>query len=143
MTFEQYKTEFTVEAGKSGYSEQNIILCLQYAEKLYSYGVPVIYNTSHLSGLVGYKKNYLKKAVLFTPYFYRKFYIYKKNGKKRTISEPLPSLKEIQNWILLNILYNVEVSRFAKAYIRKSNIRQNLVFHKGQKRKAECREIRG
>ncbi|MBK6482333.1 MAG: RNA-directed DNA polymerase [Chitinophagaceae bacterium] len=132
MNFEQYSLAFSREASQSGYTEQSIIRCLKYAEKLFSNKVPVIYNTSHLSVLVGYRKNYLKKASFYTPYFYRNFEILKKNGSKRIISEPLPSLKEIQIWILNNILYNIEVSRFAKAYIRKSHIKQNLVFHKGQ-----------
>lgn len=129
MTFEEYKRDFTIEASKSGYSYQNTVRCLDYAEKLFSNNVPVIYNTSHLSVLVGYRKNYLKKAVLFTSYFYRDFEILKKNGRKRKISEPLPSLKEIQIWILNNILYKVKVSRYAKAYIPKLNIRKNLRFH--------------
>lgn len=134
MTFEQYKKDFTREAIQSGYSEQNITDCLNYAETLFEYNVPVIYNTSHLSGLVGYRKSYLKRAVLHNSYFYREFEILKRNGKKRTISEPLPSLKEIQLWILQNILYKIEVSKYAKAYIPKMNIKQNLIFHKGQKK---------
>jgi len=129
MTFEQYKKAFTAEAFKSGYSLQNVNRCLAYAERLFENAVPVIYNTSHLAGLVGYRKSYLKKAALFTSYFYRDFEILKKNGKKRKISEPLPSLKEIQLWILENILYNIKVSRYAKAYIPKVSIKQNLKFH--------------
>ena len=82
-----------------------------------------------ISGLVGYKKSYLKKAALFTSYFYRDFEILKKNGKKRKISEPLPSLKEIQLWVLENILYKVKISKYAKAYIPKVNIKQNFIFH--------------
>ena len=129
MTFDQYKRAFTDEALKSGYSLQNVNRCLVYAERLFTNEVPVIYNTSHLAGLVGYRKSYLKKAALFTSYFYRDFEILKKNGKKRKISEPLPSLKEIQLWILENILYKVKVSKYAKAYIPKVNIKQNLRFH--------------
>jgi len=134
MTFEYYKKEFTREAIKSGFSDQNITDCLAYAEQLFASNVPVIYNTSHFSGLVGYKKNYLKRAALFTRFFYREFDILKKNGKKRKISEPLPSLKEIQIWILKNILYRIEVSKYAKAYIPKMSIKQNLIFHKGQQK---------
>jgi RNA-directed DNA polymerase len=82
--------------------------------------------------LVGYKKEYLKKAALHTSYFYRNFEITKKNGKKRSISEPLPSLKEIQIWILENILEKVPVSPFAKAYKPKTSLVENLKFHKNQ-----------
>lgn len=132
MNFEQYKKVFEKEASNSGFTEQNIIRCLNYAEVLFSNNVPVIYNTSHLSVLVGYNKRYIKRAVVYTPYFYRDFKILKRNGKYRDISEPLPSLKEIQIWILKNILYNVSISPFAKAYRKKVSIIENLRFHKNQ-----------
>lgn len=132
MKFEQYKEAFVKLASNSGYSEDNIQLCLDYAEGLLNKNVPVIYNTSHLSALVGYKKDYLKRAAIYTPSYYRDFTIKKKNGKLREISEPLPSLKEIQIWVLENILSNVVISPFAKAYRRKVGIVENLKFHKKQ-----------
>ena len=132
MEFTQYKNSFTKEAQNLGYTEQTIKHCLNYAAVLFSNHVPIIYNTSHLSGLVGYKKEYLKKAILYPNSFYRDFQILKKNGKKRQISEPLPSLKEIQLWILKNILYKVPVSPFAKAYKPNISLIENLKFHKNQ-----------
>ncbi|WP_413998791.1 reverse transcriptase family protein [Flavobacterium sp. W1B] len=132
MDFVQYKESFTKEALKIGYSQQNIQSCLDYAQALFSHNVPVIYNASHLAVLVGYKKEYLKKAALHTKYFYRDFEITKKNGKKRPISEPLPSLMEIQHWILKEILYKLPVSPFAKAYKPNVSIIENLKFHKNQ-----------
>lgn len=132
MDFTKYKDDFTSEANKKGLSKNNIQHCLDYAETLISKDVPVIYNPSHLSALLGYKKEYLKKAALHTSYFYRDFEITKKNGKKRPISEPLPSLKEIQIWILKNILEKVPISPFAKAYKPKTSLTENLKFHKNQ-----------
>lgn len=132
MDFIQYKEIFTHDARKKGYLEQNIKRCLDYAEVLFAHDVPVIYNSTHLSLLVGYKKEYLKKATLYPQYFYRNFKIAKKNGTKRLISEPLPSLKEIQIWILRNILYKVPISPFAKAYKPNTSILENLKFHKNQ-----------
>lgn len=132
MDFTQYSDAFSKEASKLGYSEQNITRCLDYAAVLFSHSVPVIYNTSHLAQLVGYKKEYLKKATLYTNSFYRDFEIIKKNGSKRLISEPLPSLKEIQLWILKNILYKVPVSPVAKAYRPNVKIIENLKFHRNQ-----------
>lgn len=132
MDFSHYEDTFTKEASKMGYSSQDIERCLDYAEILYSNDVPVIYNSTHLSVLVGYKKEYLKKAALHTKYFYRDFEILKKNGKKRLLSEPLPSLKEIQLWILKNILYKRAVSPFAKAYKPNVSLIENLKFHKNQ-----------
>lgn len=132
MNFEKYKQEFEVKASKSGYTAENILHCLNYAKPLIEKGFPIIYNTSHLSVLVGYKKDYIKRAVIFTPKYYRNFEIKKKNGKIRKISEPLPSLKEIQDWILQNILEVEKVSPFAKAYRKKVSLTENLKFHKQQ-----------
>ena len=132
MDFTQYSYTFSKEALKLGYTEQNIKRCLDYAAVLFSHDVPVIYNTSHLAQLVGYKKEYLKKATLYTNSFYRNFEIVKKNGGKRLISEPLPSLKDIQLWILKNILYKIPVSPVAKAYKPNVRIIENLKFHRNQ-----------
>jgi RNA-directed DNA polymerase len=132
MDFSNYKDAFTNEAIQSGYSEQNIQRCLDYAAPLFSNAVPIIYNTSHLSVLVGYKKEYLQKAALHTKYFYRDFEVVKRNGKKRPISEPLPSLKEIQHWILKKILYSIPVSPFAKAYKPNVSLIENIKFHRNQ-----------
>lgn len=132
MNFEQYNHEFEIKASNSGYTAENIQRCLDYAKPLIERGFPVIYNTSHLSVLVGYSKDYIKRAVVYTPYFYRDFEIKKKNGKLRKISEPLPSLKEIQDWILVNILEVEKVSPFAKAYRKKVGLLENVKFHKKQ-----------
>lgn len=132
MTFEQYQTAFQKAASNSGYSEENIKRCLDYAKPLLDNNVPVIYNTSNFSSLVGYKKAYIKKAVYYTNSFYSEYEIKKKNGKTRKISEPLPSLKEIQIWILQNILQELKVSAYAKAYRKKVGIIENLKFHHSQ-----------
>ena len=129
MTFEEYKEAFQKEASNSGYSDYNIKRCLEYAKPLFDNNVPVIYNTSHFSSLVGYKKPYIKKAVYYTKSFYTDYEIKKRNGKTRVISEPLPSLKEIQIWILQNILQNLKVSPYAKAYRKNVRIIDNLRFH--------------
>ena len=83
MDFVQYKQTFTKEALKTGYSQQNIQRCLDYAERLLLQDLPVIYNPTHLSALVGYNKKYIKRASLYSKKFYRDFEITKKNGTKR------------------------------------------------------------
>ncbi|MFK7796987.1 MAG: retron St85 family RNA-directed DNA polymerase [Aureispira sp.] len=133
MDFQKYSQEFRAKAENAGYSEENILLCINYAEKLFRKKVPIIYTTSHLAALVGYQKNYLKRAVKRPEFFYREFKIKKRNGDYRVINEPLTSLKEIQFWLLKNILYKIPVSRYAKAYIKKRTIIDNVKFHKNQK----------
>src|ERR1700743_731560 len=100
MTYDLYEKNFRKKATKVGYSEDEISKCLAYARPLIDKKLPIIFNTANLAVLVGYRKNYLKRAVLFTDFFYRNFTIKKKSGKLRFLSEPLPSLKEIQIWIL-------------------------------------------
>lgn len=135
MLFSHYITEFKAKAINAGYSEDNIQKCLNYAEPIFEKKLPIIYNTSNLSALVGYNKTYLKRATIYTEYFYRTFEINKKDSKKkRTIKEPLPSLKEIQLWILENILYQIPVSKFAKAYIKKRNVLDNVKYHINKKK---------
>lgn len=133
VDFDEYKIKFRQQALDSGYSETNIVKCLNYAEQLSIADLPIIYNTTHLSSLVGYKVSYLKRAVKYTDYFYREFTISKRNGRPRQIFEPLPSLKFIQRWILRNILYNVPISNYAKAYFPKRKFKQNLYWHRNRK----------
>jgi RNA-directed DNA polymerase len=81
MDFLNYKDAFTNEAIQRGYSEQNIQRCLDYAAPLFSMLFP-IYNTSHLSVLVGYKR-VSKESRSSYQIFYRDFEVVKRNGKKR------------------------------------------------------------
>lgn len=133
VNFELYKKEFREKALNSGFSEEIIIKCLNYSEKLLSKNLPIIYNSYHLSGLVGYEHSYLSRAILSTEFFYRKFRVQKKNGNFREISEPLPSLKEIQYFILKEILYKQKVSKFCKSYIPKKKFREYLKYHNNEK----------
>nr|WP_238568259.1 reverse transcriptase family protein [Nonlabens ulvanivorans] len=75
----------------------------------------------------------LKGQLSSPPYFYRKFSIKKKNNSERILYEPLPSLKEIQNWILNEILYKCKVSRYAKAYVPKRSIKEHTIYHTDEK----------
>ena len=126
---ELYTKKFTEKALQNGYSEDNIKKCINYAIPLIKKDLPVIYNTTHLSQLVGYKVTYLKRAVKFPTYFYRSFMVKKKDGSFRQLNEPLPSLKEIQDWILNEILYKIKVSRYAKAYVPKRSIKEHTMYH--------------
>lgn len=132
MTYNDYELLFRRKAQTAGFSEEQILKCLSYAKPLLDQTLPVIYNTSNLSAFVGYKTTYLKRAVTFTPYFYRKFHIKKRNGSRREINEPLPSLKEIQDWILQHILTKVPVSKFAKAYIKGRDLIENVRYHRNK-----------
>ncbi|PVV55984.1 reverse transcriptase family protein [Chryseobacterium sp. HMWF035] len=128
-----YKKKFTELAISSGYSEEYIEKCLKYSEPLLNKNLPVIYSINHLSALVGYSQSYLTRSMISTSFFYRHFKIKKRNGNLRSISEPLPSLKEIQNFILKEILYTQKVSKYCKSYIPKKNIIEYLKYHVNEK----------
>jgi len=137
MDFKSYSIKFTSEAENNGFSESNIKLCLEYAEVLYSKKLPIIYNLTHLSKLTGFKKNYLIQAAVVSKHseaYYRTYRIKKKNGSIRQINEPLPNLKNIQYWILDNILYQIKVSHYAKAYVKKRGLTNNLRFHRNKEK---------
>ncbi len=138
MNIETYSRLFRDKASNIGFSEENITKCLSYANVLINNNVPIIYNLTHLSKLVGIEKNYIVQAAIASKYskaYYRYYNISKKNGKgTRKIMEPLPNLKSIQYWILNNIIETIKPSAYAKAYVKKRGLKQNLRFHTNQKK---------
>lgn len=133
MDWESYQKRFLEEAKNNNKSKSYCDKWLSYAEHLYKQGLPVIYNQEHLCRLLGYLPEYVYAASNSPQHFYRRFKIKKKNGKPRDIAEPLPNLKDIQKWILINVLYKIPVSPYAKAYIKNKNIKENVRFHRKQK----------
>lgn len=133
MEYNEYKAKFTLAALNEGLEERDILQLLAYAENLYEKKLPVIYDTEHFCLLVGFSQEYILSAIVHPASFYWSFNIKKANGKLREISEPLPNLKEIQYWILENILYKIPVSAYAKAYVPEKRLKENVRFHKKQK----------
>ena len=133
IDFDQYKLEFSVMADEMGYHEDEIVKMLQYAEHLNAQNLPIIFDQYHLSRLVGYDYAYFLGVSNSPGYFYRHYEIPKKSGGVRDIEEPLPSLKDIQTWILEKILVPASekfVSPVAKAFMPGLNLRDNARFHR-------------
>lgn len=133
MDWNKYCLEFEREAKNSGKGQQYCDKWLDYAKKLYEQNLPIIYSPEHFCMLVGYMEEYVYAVSNSPMHFYRHYSIKKKAGGLREISEPLPSLKEIQRWILDNILAKVPVSPYAKAYVKNRSIKENARFHRKQK----------
>lgn len=133
MDWNDYEALFRESAKKNGKSEKYCEEWLAYAKKLWENRLPIIYTQEHLCGLLGYSMSYVYAASNAPEHFYRKFQIPKKAGGVRQITEPLPSLKEIQRWVLDNVLDKLEVSPYAKAYIKGKSIKDNVRFHRNQK----------
>ena len=132
VNWEKYCAEFRKEAELKGRNEEYCDKWLRYAKTLYDKQLPIIYNQEHLCLLLGYKKDYVFAVSNSALNFYRNYEIPKRNGGIRKISEPLPSLKEIQRWILDNVLSAIDISVYAKAYVKKKSIKENARFHKRQ-----------
>lgn len=134
MEWIDYKLKFIENAKKNKKSENYYTKWLEYAKKLWEGNLPIIFTQEHLCALLGYKPVYVYAVSNSPKKFYHHYQILKKNGKKRDISEPLPNLKEIQRWILENIIYRFEVSPYAKAYVKNKSIKDNVRFHRRQKK---------
>jgi len=132
MDWQKYSTQFTEAAKGKGLGEESIEACLAYAANLHRQNLPIIYDQRHVAMLTGYDLGYLRKAANSPNFFYRRYEIPKRNGKVRVIHEPLPNLKDIQRWILKNILYKKKVSRVAKAFVQKRSLRDNAYFHQNK-----------
>lgn len=133
MDYDEYEILFTLKAKKANKSEEYIKKNLAYAKNLMDQGLPVIYDSEHFSMLVGYAQKYIKHAVMYMSYYYWDYKVPKKNGGLRVIKEPMPNLKDIQKWILHNILYKRKYHPYAKAYIPEKCIRDNVRFHTKRK----------
>lgn len=134
MDWIEYKKKFNQEAKKNHKSNEYCNKWLMYAEKLSDNNMPIIFNQNHLCNLLGYSPIYIYAVANSAIDFYYRYRVPKKNGGFREISAPLPNLKEIQRWILDNILYCFEVSPYAKAYIKGKSIKDNVRFHRRQKK---------
>lgn len=78
------------------------------------------------------EKKYIKTIYSISNNIEKNYKIYKikkHNGKYRTIYEPNPILKHIQKQILVNILNNKSISKYAKAYHKGIQLKDNALPH--------------
>lgn len=113
----------------SGLSSDDVRVLERYAKRLEDNGVPVIFDSAHLSKLLGQEVGLLYAISNAPGRFYRTFSVPKKAGGFRKIDEPLPTLKEIQRFVLDNILAKVSLSKASKAFSAKSSIKKNARIH--------------
>ena len=78
------------------------------------------------------EKKYIKTTYSISNNIEKNYKIYKikkRNGKYRTIYEPNLILKQIQKQILNNILNNKSISKYAKAYHKGIQLKDNAIPH--------------
>ena len=137
IEFDVYCKDFSDAATLMGYGKDEVKAMLGYARRLNKQGLPIIYDQNHLGKLVGYDYVLLLTISNCQRSFYKHYEIPKRSGGMRAIEEPLPSLKEIQTWILKNILEPAakkHVSPVAKAFVPGKNLRENARFHKNREK---------
>ncbi len=109
---------------------------VKYADDLQRHQVPIIFDQHHLAALMGYDLDYLQVLSTCKADFYKRYEIPKRSGGMRIIDEPYPNLKEIQRWILDNILMSPgvlkEVSPVVTAFMPERDIIANASFHQGK-----------
>lgn len=81
MRWDSYERKFRDLAGKSGAAQEKIESWLLYAKELTSNNLPIIFDQTHLALLLGIDNEYLHRMSNAPEYFYRTFYIRKRNGK--------------------------------------------------------------
>ncbi|WP_443192855.1 reverse transcriptase domain-containing protein [Methylobacterium sp. NMS14P] len=105
---------------------------IAYKTRIASKKALPVFDIEHLSYLVGYDQQLIYDICNAQYKFYRSYTIKKKLGGVREIDEPLPTLKEIQRWLLDNIFSAYPVSRAARAYKKGNSVRGNASVHTRQ-----------
>lgn len=118
---------------KSHYGEEYKRKCIEYAERLLSNELPVIYDLEHLTMVLGIKKKILTKMIFAYQNFYSIVQIPKKSGGFRELQIPSVELKYIQRWILDNILKKIRISKHATGFCNRKSIVDNAKIHIGNK----------
>lgn len=130
---EKYVKCFIEQAHQQGLSDTLVDNVLLYRRKIVDSNCIVIYDQKHFAELVGYDYGYILALSSNLEHNYKEYSIPKKRGGIRVLEEPYPDLKDIQSWILKNILVPASkkmLSPVAKAFIPKKNIRENARLHK-------------
>lgn len=107
-------------------------LVQRYIGRLTEAGLPVVLSPEHLQQILRVRVEQFYAISQSPDLYYREYYARKNNGGRRKISAPLPLLLFLQKWVLKNILELQPVHPAAKAYLKKSSIKQNARFHRKQ-----------
>jgi RNA-directed DNA polymerase len=105
---------------------------LEYIKSLLPQNLPIIFETEHLSLLLGRTSSYLKSVTFSSDAHYRSFKIKKRSGGNRDIDVPFPALLECQYWIYENILSKIKLNYCAHGFAKKKSIVTNAKIHLNQ-----------
>lgn len=77
--------------------------------------------------------NYITSIIRRSNYYYRDYYIKKRDGGRRKISQPNPELKTLQYWTVNNVLKKLPISNAAYAYQKGSSIKKHAQLHQNSR----------
>ena len=106
---------------------------IEYARRLLSDDLPVLFSLAHLSRVTGLKTEILASQIFHSHKYYREFDIPKRSGGFRTISTPYPSLLHGQRWIQSHILHKVSVHKAAHGFALERSVVTNAAPHLGKR----------
>jgi len=101
----------------------------EYFNNISSQGAVPILSIEHMANIVGIQPRYLGAVSNSSEKFYRRLIVRKRNLSTRVLHEPLPLLKELQKWILINILDSQNSHVAVKSYKKGISIKDNARFH--------------
>lgn len=120
------------EMRSKGFKEAYIQTCLEYAGKLKANELPIIFDSKHLSLLMGLNVTVLYSYYIMADSLYNKIKVPKKTGGHRELFVPSENLKFIQRWLLSHILYKCKVHRSVNGFVREKSIINNAQRHIGK-----------
>lgn len=106
---------------------------LKYIDSLLQNNVPIIFETNHLSLIMGVERSELAKFANSSNNFYRTFTIPKRKGGARLITAPYPLLAYCQNWIYVNILKSLKLHECCFGFVEGKSVLDNANIHVGAK----------
>jgi len=120
---------FLENAKYENHSAEYLKNTLDYIDVLSQKHLPVIFSLKHLSIILGIEFDDIKKIIRNRNHHYSYFLIKKRNGGFRRIVAPHQPIRDIQKWIKVNILDNVEPSIHATGFVKKKSILDNAKVH--------------
>lgn len=121
-----------MDSMKPPLSEDDYELQLSSFKKLKKNKLPYIINVDHLANLSDASSKQLRLFIWNKRIAYCSFNLPKKRGGFRRIDAPSKKLKNVQRWILDNILYKLDAGDFAHGFVPNKSIVTNASIHVGQ-----------
>lgn len=112
--------------------QEAIDICMEYAQKLRSSSLPVVFDRDHLAHLLGLRVAELTYLAMDQDNHYSSFRIPKRCGGYREIDSPSVVLKDVQRWILREILERMKVSEWAFGFVSGLSVVDNARLHLGK-----------